>query len=63
MWSPLSRVSFTLPLTRIVYKEKAHICEKRIEELETRSKKLGYSFFTIDVLWKLVRWSHPIFEK
>ncbi|KAJ2958181.1 hypothetical protein NQZ79_g6207 [Umbelopsis isabellina] len=36
-----------------VAKEKAQICEDRIEDLENRSKKLGYSFFTIDVLWKL----------
>ncbi|KAG2174118.1 hypothetical protein INT43_004138 [Umbelopsis isabellina] len=34
-------------------KEKAHICEDRIENLENKSRKLGYSFFTIDVLWKL----------
>jgi hypothetical protein len=32
------------------------VLENRIEELEARRKSLGTSFFTIDVLWKMVRW-------
>jgi hypothetical protein len=32
-----------------------HIAEERIEELESMSKTLGMSFFTVDVLWKMVR--------
>jgi len=34
-------------------KAEVQLLESRIEELEARSKSLGMSFFTIDVLWKL----------
>jgi hypothetical protein len=32
------------------------VLENRIKELEARRQSLGTSFFTIDVLWKMVRW-------
>lgn len=31
-----------------------HVAEERVEELESMNKSLGTSFFTIDVLWKMV---------
>ncbi|KAI8575336.1 hypothetical protein K450DRAFT_262277 [Umbelopsis ramanniana AG] len=36
-------------------KAELHEAEERIEELESMSKSLGMSFFTIDVLWKMTQ--------